>query len=109
MAKATKKVAKVVSKSDIVGLVLANLTEGDRKVSKATVEAVTSQVLGTIVEALAEGDSVRIAGFGSFDVSHRAARTGRNPQTGATLKIAASRSVRFRPAKVVKEALNAKK
>ena len=50
-----------------------------------------------IADALQSGDEVRIAGFGTFSVSHRAARMGKNPRTGEKIKIAASRQPKFRP------------
>jgi Bacterial nucleoid DNA-binding protein len=56
-------------------------------------------------EALAAGDKVSVPGFGSFMVSERAARQGRNPATGATIMIAASKTVRFKPSKTLKERL----
>ncbi len=49
----------------------------------------------TVVETLAKGDDVRLIGFGTFAISQRAARTGRNPQTGAPIKIAASKAPKF--------------
>ena len=55
--------------------------------------------------SLAGGDSVSLVGFGTFNVRHRAARTGRNPQTGATIQIAASKSVGFKAGKALKESL----
>ena len=56
-------------------------------------------------ETLEQGGEVQITGFGSFGVSERAARTGRNPQTGATLQIAASKAPKFKAGKVLKEAV----
>ena len=49
----------------------------------------------TVVETLAKGDDVRLIGFGTFAISQRAARTGRNPQTGAPIKIAASKAPKY--------------
>ena len=73
-------------------------------------EAVTDLVLDAVIEgisdALAKGDSVALAGFGTFDVRHRAARTGRNPQSGETMEIAASTSAGFKPASALKKKLN---
>ena len=57
-------------------------------------------------ETLGQGGEVQITGFGSFGVSERAARTGRNPQTGATLQIAASKAPKFKAGKALKEAVN---
>jgi len=68
---------------------------------QAAAEAVDA-VIGTIVETLKAGDKVTFPGFGSFSVSERAARTGRNPQTGAEIKIAASKSGKFSAGKDLK-------
>ncbi len=58
-----------------------------------------------MTEALAAGDKVSVPGFGTFQVSERPAREGRNPATGEPITIAASRTVRFKPAKALKESL----
>jgi DNA-binding protein HU-beta len=63
-------------------------------------------LVGTITEALKRGEEVRIAGFGTFGISERGERQGRNPQTGAPITIAASKAVRFTAGKSVKDALN---
>jgi nucleoid DNA-binding protein len=57
-------------------------------------------------DTLKKGDGITIVGFGSFSVAQRAARTGRNPQTGKTIQIPASKTVRFKPGKSLKEAVN---
>ncbi|QES88275.1 HU family DNA-binding protein [Rhizosphaericola mali] len=62
----------------------------------------------TVTETLAGGDSVTLIGFGTFSVSERSARNGRNPQTGETIKIKASKVAKFKAGKVVSEAVNAK-
>ena len=59
-----------------------------------------------IVDCLGDGERVQVPGFGSFSVSERAARTGRNPATGATIRIPASKNAKFKPSKDLKEALN---
>ncbi len=61
---------------------------------------------GVIPKALKKGGKVQIAGFGNFEVRKRAARQGRNPQTGATIQIKASKVAAFRPAKALKELVN---
>jgi DNA-binding protein HU-beta len=58
-----------------------------------------------MVEALADGDKVAVPNFGTFQVSERPARTGRNPATGEAIQIAASRTVRFKAAKGLKDRL----
>jgi len=59
-----------------------------------------------ITEGLKEGDSVSLIGFGTFTVRERAARTGRNPQTGASIEIAASKTPTFKAGKALKDAIN---
>ncbi|MCS6778161.1 MAG: HU family DNA-binding protein [Geminicoccaceae bacterium] len=74
--------------------------------TKAKAAEAIHAVLGGIQEALKRGDRVAIAGFGVFEVAHRAARQGRNPQTGETIEIKASKAVRFKPGKVLRDAVN---
>jgi DNA-binding protein HU-beta len=62
-------------------------------------------VLETLRETLAKGDDVRLVGFGTFSVSERAAREGRNPRTGETLKIPATKVAKFKPGKELKDSL----
>jgi DNA-binding protein HU-beta len=73
-------------------------------------KSIAREIIDTIVTAVAEaatkGDEVSLPGFGKFKVTSRAAREGRNPATGATIKIAASKKVSFVPAKALKDALN---
>jgi len=59
-----------------------------------------------IVNALAEGEEVAVPGFGTFKVAERAARTARNPQTGETVEVAASKAVTFKVSKALKDKLN---
>ena len=60
----------------------------------------------TVVEALRNGEKITLAGFGTFDIGERAAREGRNPQTGETIQIAASKAPRFKAGKSFKDAVN---
>lgn len=69
---------------------------------KTQADAVLKAVLSTLGDTLGAGREVRLAGFGSFAVSERAARQGRNPATGEVVEIAASRTVKFKPAKDLK-------
>jgi DNA-binding protein HU-beta len=73
---------------------------------KIDAERVVEGMLEAITEALKQGDRVNISGFGTFAVSMRDARTGRNPKTGESLEISASRSAKFRPGKQLKELLS---
>ena len=63
-------------------------------------------VLENITKSLKKGDSVTLIGFGTFDVRHRAARQGRNPQTGEVIKVKARKVPAFKPGKGLKEAVN---
>ena len=74
--------------------------------SKAQAGAALDALLGDISGALSKGERVAIAGFGTFQISERAARQGRNPQTGAVIQIKASKNVRFKAGKQLKEAVN---
>lgn len=74
--------------------------------SKSDAGNAIDAVLGAIESALAKGDSVSLIGFGTFSVSNRAARTGRNPRTGETIQIAASRAAKFKAGKALKDAVN---
>jgi len=75
-------------------------------ISKAAAGRVVDATTDTITAALKKGDSVTLIGFGTFKVSSRAARTGRNPQTGKEIKIAARKSPGFSAGKALKEAVN---
>ena len=66
-------------------------------------------MLDQLKAILSKGESIAFLGFGKFEVSERAARDGRNPQTGETIKIPASKAVKFSAGKDLKEAVNAKK
>ena len=73
--------------------------------AKKDAQAAVDCVLSSIVTALGKGDSVSLAGFGTFKVSERKARKGRNPQTGAEIDIAASKVPKFVAGKALKEAV----
>ena len=92
----------MAGKADIVDCV-ADSVEGITK--KQAGEAVDA-AFGCVADALANGDRVQIPGFGTFLLSHRAARQGRNPQTGEAMAIAASTGVRFKAAKALKDSVN---
>ncbi len=74
--------------------------------TNALAETVLDTVISSINAALKTGDSVSIAGFGSFSVEQRAARAGINPKTGAAIQIPASKAPKFKPAKGLKDAVN---
>ena len=86
---------------------VANVAE-KAGLSKKDAEKARGAVIESIEEALVEGDKVQLIGFGTFEVKDRAARTGRNPQTGKEIKIAASRNPVFKAGKALKDAVNNK-
>lgn len=75
-------------------------------ISKATAGRSLDAIIEAVTEALKSGDQVALVGFGSFVVRERAARTGRNPQTGKEIKIAAAKVPAFRAGKALKDAVN---
>ena len=87
--------------ADIAGVVAA-----EQGIDKAAAKRVIDATLNAITNAAKKGEEVSLPGFGKFKVANRPAREGRNPATGATLTIAASKKVSFTPAKALKDALN---
>ncbi len=87
----TELIEHIASKSDI---------------SKAAASRALSSLIEAVKKTLKKGDTVTLVGFGTFSVSKRAARTGRNPRTGAALKIKAAKVPRFKAGKGLKDALN---
>ena len=77
--------------------------------TKVAAEGALNAITGTVAEQLAKGEKVQLIGFGTFEVSKRAARTGKNPQTGKAIKIAACNAPKFKAGKALKEAVNTKK
>lgn len=76
-----------MKKSEIIALIAENT-----ELSKADVERVYNATFDLFKDELAKGNKILVSGFGTFDISERAEREGRNPQTGETIKIAASKS-----------------
>lgn len=74
--------------------------------SKKDAEAALAAFTAAVADALKAGDKIQLVGFGTFEVSERAARTGRNPQTGAEMTIAASKAPKFKAGKALKDAIN---
>ena len=74
-------------------------------VTKVQAEKAVNAIFQGIAVSLKKGTDARFVGFGTFAVSKRSARTGRNPRTGATIKIAASKTARFRPGKELKDSI----
>lgn len=76
--------------------------------TKIAAEQNIAALIEVIGETLSKGDNIALVGFGTFEVRERAARTGRNPKTGAELKIAASKVPAFKPGATLKAAVNGK-
>jgi DNA-binding protein HU-beta len=74
--------------------------------SKTDASKAIDAVLSAVSDELTAGNDVRLNGFGVFSTAERAAREGRNPQTGAAIQIAASKAAKFTPAKALKDRLN---
>ena len=75
-------------------------------VSKKDAEASLKAFTDVVAEELKKGEKIQLVGFGTFEVSERAARPGRNPQTGAEMTIAASKAPKFKAGKALKDSLN---
>ncbi|MCR4588394.1 MAG: HU family DNA-binding protein [Lachnospiraceae bacterium] len=93
-----------MNKTELVAAIAeqAGLTKKD---AEKAVKAFTE----TVAAELKKGGKVQLVGFGTFEVTKRAAREGRNPQTGKVMKIAASKAPKFRAGKALKDSLNKKK
>ena len=87
---------------------MANVAE-KAGLTKKDAEKAVNALFSSIEEALVKKDKVQMIGFGTFEVKARAARTGRNPQTGDEIKIPASKNPVFKAGKALKEAVNKKK
>lgn len=85
---------------------IADKIATDHSLTKAQAKAIVDSVFRQITEAAKSGAETNVAGFGKFKVKETSAREGRNPATGETIKIAASRKLTFAPAKGVKDLLN---
>ena len=85
---------------------LADVVADRADLSGSQARQVVEAVIDAVSDELARGGEVSLAGFGKFSVSNRAAREGRNPATGATIKIAASKAAKFSAASALKKRLN---
>ena len=90
-----------MNKAELVAAI-AEKTELSKKDAEAAVKA----FIDVVADALKKGDKVQMVGFGTFEVVERAEREGRNPQTGETMKIAASKTPKFKAGKALKDAIN---
>jgi DNA-binding protein HU-beta len=103
-----KKVAKASSSASSPILTLRHIAEKLselHELPKRQANEMLTQVVELIAKSLKKGDKIRLSGLGILQVRKRAARTGRNPQTGEPIKIKASKKIAFRPAKELKEAV----
>lgn len=92
-----------MNKSQLIDKIAENAN-----ISKAAAGRALDAFIASVTGTLKKGDPVALVGFGSFDVRERAARTGRNPQTGKEIKIPAAKVPGFRAGKALKEAVNKK-
>jgi DNA-binding protein HU-beta len=92
-----------VTKADLV-----NAIAEQAGLSKADAEKALKAFTGAVTKALKVGEKVSLVGFGTFSVGQRAARTGKNPQTGAKIKIPAAKTPKFKAGKALKDAVNKK-
>ncbi len=90
-----------MTKADLIDSISSKI-----ELPKGIAERVVNTIFDDIVAALKSGDKVNVSGFGTFQVSERKARTGRNPKTGQAIEIPASRAAKFKPGKTLKDALN---
>ncbi|MBK8973029.1 MAG: HU family DNA-binding protein [Hahellaceae bacterium] len=90
-----------MNKSELVDAVAASAD-----ISKAAAGRAVDAVVDAITDTLKKGEQVTLIGFGTFAVKERSARTGRNPQTGATINISAAKVPNFKPGKGLKDAVN---
>jgi len=106
MASASVSAAKTVVPVTTVTLkgIVEQLADG-QELPKKQANALLASMIETMTAHLKSDDRIRIGGIGTLEVRQREARTGRNPATGATMQIAASKKVAFRPAKELKEAV----
>lgn len=78
----------------------------EASITKADAAKAVDAVFTAVTKSLKKGDEVRLVGFGTFCITKRKATKGRNPRTGATIQIKASKQPKFRPGKALKEAVN---
>ncbi len=91
-----------MNKTELVAAIAENA-----EISKKDAEKAVKAFVEVITEELKKGEKVQLVGFGTFEVTSRAAREGRNPQTGNTMKIAACKAPKFKAGKALKDAVNA--
>ncbi|MGJ8524741.1 DNA-binding protein HU-beta [Halomonadaceae bacterium LMG 33818] len=90
-----------MNKSELIEAIAASAD-----ISKAAASRALDAMIDSVTDSLKKGDSVALVGFGTFSVKERAARTGRNPQTGKPIKIAAAKVPGFKAGKALKDSVN---
>jgi DNA-binding protein HU-beta len=105
VAKPAKKASPAKSQATVTLKHLAGALADSHDIAKKQAEAVLGDLVTLTTRHLKKGDKIRLTGLGILQVRKRAARMGRNPATGAAIKIKASKKVAFRPAKELKEAV----
>ncbi len=90
-----------MNKQELVAAIAA-----ESGITKTDAEKALNATVGAITETLSKGENVQLIGFGTFSISDRAARTGRNPQTGKEIHIAAKKVAKFKAGKALDEAVN---
>lgn len=88
---------------------LIDIVAQEADLSKAAAARALDSAMSAITEVLKKGDSISLVGFGTFAVGKRAARTGRNPKTGAEITIKAAKVPKFRPSQALKDTVNGAK
>jgi DNA-binding protein HU-beta len=90
-----------MTKADLVAVIAEKA-----QITKGIADTAVTAFVGAVSDALVKGEAVTLVGFGTFKVGERAEREGRNPRTGETIKIAASKAAKFSPGKSLKDRLN---
>jgi DNA-binding protein HU-beta len=93
-----------MNKSDLIDAIAK-----EAKIAKTVAGEVLDAAIAVVTQTLKKGDKISLVGFGTFQVDKRAARKGRNPQTGKQISIPATNVPKFRPGKTLKDAVNTKR
>lgn len=96
-----------MNKTELIKVIKDTVSETLEGVTVKDTTVFVDATIKAIQDAVIKGEKVQLVGFGTFEVSERAARTGKNPQTGAEIKIAACKAPKFKAGKALKDAVNA--
>jgi DNA-binding protein HU-beta len=97
---------KLIKEGEMTKSELVDRIAAKAGITKAAAEKALNAFTSSVTDALKKGDKISLVGFGTFSTSKRAARTGRNPQTGTEIKIKASTAPKFKAGKSLKDAVN---